>query len=237
MNMKTKAPVYKPTVGEGVYTVPDAAHILKFSQSKLRRWVSGYWRTFDEVRKERTVPVVDSGVWGDGRDRAFNFYTLIELYTIVALRDIGVSFKKIRRAREELSKRFKTKHPFAAHKLMSDGRQILVEIKEGDLQSILELDAHGQTAIEQIIKPFCRKLEFNVQTELVEVYRPLGEKTSIIVSPHHGFGRPTIEGTNITSETIYNLVVAGEDRQTIEKLYDLSPSYIEEVIEFERRAA
>lgn len=233
----TKTPIYKPTVGEGVYTIPDAAHILKFPQAKLRRWVTGYWRILDAVQKEKISPIVDSGVWGDGRDRAFNFYTLIELYTIYSLRNIGVPLKKIRSAREELARRFRTKYPFATHKLMSDGRQILVEIKEGELKSILELDAHGQTAIEQVIKLFCKRLEFNAQTDLVEAYRPLGEKTSIIVSPHHGFGRPTIEGTNITSEAIYNLVVAGEDRQTIEKLYDLPPDQIDEIIAFEKRAA
>jgi uncharacterized protein (DUF433 family)/DNA-binding transcriptional MerR regulator len=232
-----KLSVYKPTIGEGVYTVPDASHILKFPQTKLRRWVTGYWRTIQEARKERVVPVVDAGIWGEGRERAFNFYTLIELYTIMALRNIGVSFKKIRHAREELARRFKTKYPFAAHQLMSDGKQILVEFKEGDLQALLELDTHGQMAIEQIIKPFCKKLEFNAQIDLVELYRPLGEKTSIIVNPHHGFGRPTIEGTNITTEAIYNLIIAGEDRQTIEKLYDLASSNIDEVIKFEKQAA
>lgn len=233
----SKLLIYKPTVGEGVYTVPDASHILKVPQTKLRRWVTGYWRSIDAAQKERVVPVVDAGIWGDGRERAFNFYTLIELYTIVALRKIGVSFKKIKRAREELSSRFKTKYPFAAHQLMSDGRQILVEFKEGDLRALLELDTHGQMAIEQIIKPFCKKLEFNVRTDLVELYRPLGERSSIIVSPHHGFGRPTIEGTNIATEIIYSLILAGEDRQTIEKLYDVTPSNIADVIKFEKQAA
>lgn len=233
----TKLSTYKPTVGEGVYTIPDAAHILKFPQTKLRRWVAGYWRILDTAKKERIAPVVDSGVWGDGRDRALNFYSLIELYTIYSLRELGVSFNRIKRAREELVRRFKTKYPFAAHQLMSDGRQMLVEIKEGDLNSLLQLDAHGQTAIEQVIKPFCKRLEFNAQTNLAEIYRPLGEKTSLIVSPHHGFGRPTIEGTNITSETIYNLVLAGEDKRTIEKLYDLTTEAIEEIIKFEKRAA
>lgn len=232
-----KLSIYKPTIGEGAYTVPDAAHILKYSQARLRRWVTGYWRTADGVRKERIASVVDSGIWGEGRARAFNFYTLIELYTVVALKDIGVTFSKIKRAREELARRFKTKYPFAAHQLMSDGKQILVEFKEEEIQALLELDTHGQMAIEQVIRPFCKKLEFSIQTYLVQLYRPLGENTSVVVSPQHGFGRPTIEGTNITTEAIYNLIIAGEDRQTIQKLYDLTPSNIDEVIKFEKQAA
>jgi len=233
----SKISIYKPTIGEGVYTVPDAAHILKYSQERLRRWVTGYWRIISEVQKDRIAPVVDSGIWGEGQARAFNFCTLIELYTIAALRDIGVSFRKIKRAREELTRRFKTRYPFATHQLMSDGQQILVEFKEGELRALLELDTRGQLAIEQVIKPFCKKLEFNIQTYLVQSFRPLGKNTSIIVSPQHGFGRPTIEGTNITTEAIYNLITAGEDRRTIQKLYDLTPSNIDEVIQFEKQAA
>lgn len=239
MNVKniTVLSDYKPTIGEGVYTIPDASHILKFPNAKLRRWVGGYWQTIQKDQKAHISPVVDAGVWGEGRQRAFNFYTLVELYTIMALREHGVSFKKIRRAREELARRFHTMYPFAFHKLMSDGKQILVEFIEGDLQAILELDTGGQIAIEQIIKPFCKKLEFNVQTELAELYRPLGKNTSIIVSPHHGFGRPTIEGTNITSEVIYNLFLAAEDKDTIAELYDITIANIDDAIRFEKQAA
>ena len=91
--------MYKPTIGEGVYTVPDAAHILKVPQEKLRRWVSGYRAPALQDQGKVKASVVDAGIWGEGRQKAFNFYTLIEVYTITALRDIGVSFQKIRSAR------------------------------------------------------------------------------------------------------------------------------------------
>jgi hypothetical protein len=41
--LKSKA-MYKPMIGEGVYTVPDAAHILKIPQEKLGRRLSGIVR-------------------------------------------------------------------------------------------------------------------------------------------------------------------------------------------------
>ena len=228
---------YKPTIGEGVYTIADAAHILEIPSIKLRRWVNGYVISTQGAEKKSVAPVVDAGIWGEGRQRAFNFYALIELYTIMALRDIGVSFKKIKQAREELGRRFRARYPFATHKLMSDGKQILVEFAEGNLQAILELDTHGQMALEQIITPFCKKLEFNFDTQLAELFRPMGKDTSIVVSPHHGFGRPTIEGTNIATETIYKLFLAGEDRNTIAELYDLTFANIDSIIAFEKRAA
>jgi uncharacterized protein (DUF433 family) len=234
--MIKSAAMYKPTIGEGVYTVPDAAHILKVPQEKLRRWVSGHRAPALQDQRRIKASVVDAGIWGEGRQKAFNFYALIEVYTVTALRDHGVSFQKIRRAREELGRRFQTRYPFATQKLMSDGRQILVEFTEGDIQALLELDTGGQMAIEKIIKPFCKRLEFNRATNLVELYRPLGGDASIIVSPHHGFGRPTIEGTNIASETIYRLIKAGEDRNVVAMLYDLTAANIDDVIRFEQAA-
>jgi uncharacterized protein (DUF433 family)/DNA-binding transcriptional MerR regulator len=228
---------YKPRIGEGVYTIPDAAQILDIPKSKLRRWVNGYRLATPQSQERVVAPVVDAGTWGDGRQRGFNFYTLIELYTITALRDLGVSFMKIKKAREELEKRFRTKYPFATQKLMSDGRQILVEFSEGELSAVLELGTDGQMALAEIIRPFCKKLEFNAATNLVELYRPMGKDTSIIVSPHHGFGRPTIEGTNIASETLYKLILAGEDKNMVAELYDITPANIDDIIAFERRVA
>ncbi len=235
--MTKLAASYKPTIGEGVYTISDASHILGIPHLKLRRWVTGYQLAAAEAQKKIIAPVVDAGIWGEGRQRAFNFYALIELYTITAFRDFGVSFRKIRQAREELGRRFRVKYPFATQKLMSDGKQILVEFTEGDLKALLELNTGGQMALADIIEPFCKKLEFNADTKLVELYRPLGRDTSIVVSPHHGFGRPTIEGTNIAVETIYKLILAGEDKVAVAELYDLTPANIDEVIAFERRAA
>lgn len=235
--MPKSTAMYKPTIGEGVYTVPDAAHILKIPQVKLRRWVSGQRATSLQDHKMIITSVIDAGIWGEGRQKAFNFYALIEVYTITALRDLGVSFQKIRRAREELGKRFRTKYPFATQRLMSDGRQILVEFTEGEIEALLELDTGGQMALEKIIKPFCKRLEFNSETNLAELYRPLGRDASIIVSPQHGFGRPTIEGTNIASETIYRLIQAGENKNRVAALYDLTVANIEDVIRFEQQAA
>ena len=217
--------------------MPDAAHILKVPQEKLRRWVSSHRTPTLQDQNKIKPSVVDAGIWGEGRQKAFNFYALIEVYTVTALRDLGVSFRKIRRAREELGQRFRTRYPFATQGLMSDGKQILVEFTERDIQALLELDTGGQMALAQIIKPFCKKLEFNKETNLAVLYRPLGKDASIIVSPHHGFGRPTIEGTNIASETIFRLIQAGEDKSVVAALYDLKAANIDDVIRFEQQAA
>ena len=72
-----------PRLGEGVYTVPDASMILNFPKTKLRRWVRQYWKSnFTGPNGSITG---DSNVWGEARETAFNFYTLIEIFSVISL--------------------------------------------------------------------------------------------------------------------------------------------------------
>jgi len=64
-----------PEIGSGVYSVPDAADILGFPIDKIRRWIKSYWEN----------KFIDDGTpytWGEGRERGFNFHTLVELIAI-----------------------------------------------------------------------------------------------------------------------------------------------------------
>lgn len=219
-------------LGEGVYTIPDASMILDFPRTKLRRWVNQYWRSdFIDVNEPAKS---NSYIWGEARETAFNFYTLIEMFTVISLREIGVSFKAIKQARIVLSSLFKTNLPFAAQPLMSDGKRVIIELGKSNL---LELDTGGQTAFRKIIEPFCKKLDFNQYNDLANRFWPLGKRHSIVVDPKHGFGRPTISGTNISTEAIFGLLNAGEEEETVADLYDLTEEQIDDVLVFQNRTA
>jgi len=221
-----------PKLGEGVYTVPDASMILDFPKTKLRRWVHQYWKS--DFTGPNGSLTGDSYIWGEARETAFNFYTLIEIFTVISLRDIGVAFKTIKQARLELSSLFKTTFPFAARLLMSDGKRVIIELGKTNL---LELGTGGQTAFRKIIEPFCKKLDFNQHNDLANRFWPLGKKHSIVVDPKHGFGRPTITGTNISTEAIYGLLNAGEEKETVADLYSLRQEQIDDVLIFQTRTA
>jgi uncharacterized protein (DUF433 family) len=230
--MTNKIEILKPRIGEGVYTIKDASIILNIPSPKLRAWVNAYWRkTFKDISN---VKMSESYIWGESRETAFNFYTLIEIFTVMSLRNLGVTFKTIINARSELSEILKTKYPFASEKLMSDGRNIIYLL---DDYKILELGTAGQTAFRKIIEPFCKNLDFDKHNELAFRFWPLGRSSSIVVDPKHGFGRPTILGTNISTDAIQNLILAGENKEDIANLYDLTVEQIEQVYEFSNRLA
>lgn len=167
---------------------------------------------------------------GKGRDRHFGFLTLVELYLVAQLRQRGVSMAAIRAAREELSHRYKTDHPFALGGLLSSGKLLLHELGDGVL---LELGTKGQTAFERILQPFCDRLEFDKATTLARRFFPMGRDCPVVVDPRHAFGRPAIEGTNVTTEAIMSLVRGGETVEDIADSLDITPEAVKAAKAFE----
>jgi uncharacterized protein (DUF433 family) len=103
--------------------------------------------------------------------------------------------------------RFQTLHPFALEGLLIDGRRLLKEL--GD-ETLLELGSGGQTAFEKVIAPFCERLDFDQTTKLASRFYPEGAEAGVVIDPQHAFGRPIVNGTNITTEALACLIRGGE---------------------------
>lgn len=222
--------------GVGIYTMPDAARILKAtageaapSVQSLRRWVSGYWRA-----RQRRRPAGELASWEIEGSRSLSFHTLVEVFVIGRLRESGVPMRTIRKAREELSDRYDLSHPFATSRLLSDGKKILLVLDE---DSVLRLDQTGVREFKKIIEQFCRKIEFDPLTDLAARIRPLGHDSDIVVDPDHAFGRPVIDSTNIPTETIFSYIKGGETAENVAAFFDLTVPQVEEAIEMEARMA
>lgn len=209
----------------GVYLIPDAARILRLPADSLRQWVGGRNRQNDLL-----FPAGPIASAGEGRDRHFGFLTLVELYTVAQLRQRQVSMTVIREARNELSKRFHTEHPFALGGLLCSGQKLLKELGDGVL---LELGAKGQTAFEKLVEPFCARLDFDEATSLARRFHPLGKDVPVVVDPRHAFGRPVIEGTNVTTEAIMSLARGGESVEDIADALEISPAAVKAAKAFE----
>lgn len=229
-----KRTISRPSIGHGAYTLPDAAKILRLDLSSLRRWIVAYDSDVKSGGGKLAGPIA---FWGHGLDRGINFSSLIELYTVAQLRALGVSMSKIRVAREELADRFDIEHPFATEGLLTDGEKLLFELKEPDEESVLSLDRSGQTSFKNIIREFCRRIDFEASTELASRYWPEGRESSVVVDPSRAFGRPIIAGTSIPTETISDLIDAGENVDDVANLYQLEPYQIDDARKFEHRQA
>lgn len=226
--MNAQTPVIEPQLGKGIYSVPEAAAILNMPVNKVRRWIKKYWE-LDFLQGADA-----SYTWGERREKAFPFLTLIEIIAVDSFREIGVSFSKIKLAHSKLSEILDTNYPFAHAELMTDGKRIFHKYLD---ESLLEVDEKQQFSFTQLVAPYCQKIDFQDKTQLAERFWPLGKDHDIVVDPHHSFGQPVIKGTNTTVETIYSMLNAGESPDFVASIYDLNLKAVEDVMSFMKRTA
>ena len=215
-----------PQIGEGIFLTKDVSYILNLPYSKVRHWLNEFWD------KEFVSDVNEYYSFGDKKNKAIDFYTFIEFHTFYELRKHGVSAQKIRKAHQTISTSLKTKHPFAIAGISHDRNKIWYE----HLEALINADGSKQINIKPILDPFLLKIDYN-QNNLAERFYPDGKKHNVVVDPHHQFGQPTIIGTNIKTETIYNLYKGGEKKSDICLMYDLSKKQVSDVILFYTKRA
>jgi uncharacterized protein (DUF433 family) len=220
--------LHKRQLGAGIYTIADISHLLNVPKSKVRKYINEYW---DERLGRKLFNETYSGSV-DNKIKAVNFYTLIELATCFYLQEQGVSPKQILKSREAISKELNIAYPFATANLLTDGKRIWYEFKE----CIVNADGSRQTNLVEFIKSFAEKIEFN-SNKVAERFWPDGKESIVVVDPHHQFGQPIIEGTNINAEVIYSMYESGETINTIEILYDITEKEVRDVIRFYKTAA
>lgn len=218
-----------PDIGEGVFTIPDAAAILNLPVPKVRRWVKKYWEL--DFLHESQSDVRYS--WGEKREKVINFLTLIEIVMVHYLRMEGAGFHKIKMAHKELSELKNTIYPFAHAEVWTDRRNVFYDLES----SIMELDSKRQLSFSEMVKPYCKKIDFRESTRLAERFWPLGKERSVVVDPHHHFGQPIISGTNITTDSIMSMLHAGESPKLVASIYDLTMNQVKDAEEFENRKA
>ena len=214
------------SLGNGIYTVPDLALILQLPQPKVRRWLTDFY-------DQRLAGDKGSYSWGEGKDRATNFLTLIEFYIFYMLREQKIGAGKILEAHKHMSKELKTPYPFASYKLLVNKKGILYEVNS---DTWVHADKSNQIIIHKLIEDFFKKIDFS-DNALAKRFWPLGKNHSIVVDPHHQFGQPVINGTNINAATLFSMYQSGEPLSTIGILYDLTEEQVNDAIAFCKRKA
>jgi uncharacterized protein (DUF433 family) len=219
---------HKKELGSGIYTIPDISRLLNIDRRKVNRYISEYW---DERMGRKLFR--DTYSWStDKRNKAVNFYVLIELYTFFQLQEKGVNTKTILKARNEIAKDLNIEYPFATAGLLTDGKRIWYEFKD----DIVNADGSSQTNFVKIIQNFAEKIEFR-ENDLAKRFWPAGKDNSVIIDPHHQFGQPVIKGTNITAQALFSMYRSGEPLEAISVLYDISEKELNDAINFYRQAA
>ena len=219
----------KLSIGNGIYTVPDVARILRLPYNKVNTWLNEYW----DGKLGKTFKGVYS--WKVDSTRAVGFHTLVEFYVMMQFSEAGVKPAQVLFAHSELSKAYNTIFPFAQKQVIdnihTDGKRIYINV-DGVAMS---LDGSKQLNLE-FIKLFFKKLDFDNEL-LAKRLWPLGKDREVVCDPEHKFGQPVINGTNIQTEAVYKMHLAKEPTSFIASLYELPEKKIKDAISFHKSAA
>ena len=220
---------HKRELGTGVFTSADIALLLGVPRNKVTRYLRSYWDARFGMAQQG-----DTYSWKteDETSRVVNFYILLELYMCFKLQAAGVTTKRILKAHERIAHETQSQYPFAEKTILTDGVHILYEFKD----LIVNADGSKQLNLKAIIEDFVKKVSFSTDG-IAESFYPAGRDAGIVVNPHHQFGQPTVEGTNICTEVLYAMYQSGEQVETLSFLYDIPQERILQVVEFYRNAA
>lgn len=213
----------KATIGEGVYTISDLAHILNQPPEKVRRWIITF---FDDRFANQFVKKYS---WKIDGSRAVNFQTMIELLSMFNLSKQGVSTREIIKSHSFLQEKFKTAFPFADKQVMSklklNGKKLIAEIEN----SFVNTDGSYQLNF-SFISFLLEKIDF--EENLAVRYYPLGKDKSIVIDPKRRFGNPVIASKNIEAEIICSHYKAGDPISYLAAIYNLTETEIEDALVF-----
>lgn len=219
----------KLVLGNGIYTTMEVANILRLPYPKVHRWITKYWDG------ELGEAYAGKYSWSIDNSRAVGFHTLVEFYVMLQFAEAGVKTREVLEAHKILAKSYNSYFPFAQKQVIenirTDGNKIYLH-KDGNT---ITLDATKQFNL-PFIKLFFKKLEFD-EDFLAAKFWPLGKDYNIICDPHHKFGQPVIEGTNIQAEAIYRMHLSNEPHAFIAELYDISEESVAHALQFFQEAA
>jgi uncharacterized protein (DUF433 family)/DNA-binding transcriptional MerR regulator len=224
-----------PFLGVGLYTIPEAAVLLRVTPRRLRGWASGY--TFRRAGESlRSEPIFRRDLQGLTEEEILTFADLIELRLIGMFRREGVRLSYIRDVAEWASKHFQMAHPFAIRQFHTDGRRIFVEQEAKPRGPRILAEARSsQLVMDGPARLYFRQLEY--EDDWVSRFWPLGKEGGVVLDPKRCFGKPIIARAGVPTLTLYQTVLAERSIERTAKWYDVRPSEVRAAVRYEKSLA
>ena len=215
------------------YTVSEVAGFLFLPTSTLRSWVMGrVYPTKVGARRFRALihaPQTNPTV--------LSFINVVEAHVLSAIRRTHhIPVQKVRRALDYVEHRFRVEHPLADREFLTDGVELFVEGRGGELEVA---SRGGQLGIRDLLAAHLRRIDRDPRGVPIRLYpftryREIEEPRPVTIDPRIAFGRPVLSGTGIPTEMIAERFNAGESIDELATDYGRRREEIEEAIRFER---
>src|SRR5436190_1911104 len=216
-------------LGQGVYTVAEAAKLTCLKPARIREWFRG------RARRHSRKPVFLGDYEPVNGDFAISFLDLIDVFVAGQLREHGVSLQTLRRVYERMKKDLGTLHPFCRRELLSDGKTVFTRNVDQDGKEELFEVLTGQGVFPDIILPFLQRIDYDQVTTLAKRWQIADQ---VVVDPNLCFGKPAVEKLGIATAILAAAYKAnGGDAELVANWYDVHPDQILAAVRFEEKLA
>lgn len=227
--------------GRGIYTVPEAARLLALPSAQLRRWAAGYDFTYRGAPRF-SKPLIHGEFKAQAGVVELSFLDLVELLFIKTFHDRGVSLPVIRLTAAAAADLLGSDHPFCNQRFRTDGHTVFAKLGRSqglDESELSETDWRlidlrtGQHEFHDIVTPFLHRFEYDLQTDLVRRWWPMGRNHKVVVDPAVNFGSPVVSGFGVATRLLGDARKSGRSVEALADWHGLPVGVVKEAIAFE----
>jgi len=235
--------------GTGIYTLPEAARLIRVPAQKMHRWLYGYTharKARGETSRGHSEPLWTPQLSKEDFDsEVIGFRDLLEVRFVAAFVDHGVPLVVIRRCLETARELLDVHdYPMSTGAFKTDGKTIFAEAVERSRSERTLLDLKSrQFVFKDIISP---SLWAGIQYDGNQAVKwfPDGPRSPIVLDPARQFGSPIIDASGVPTSVLYASYRAeGADTQAVSRtarVYDVPVKVVDAAVRFEenlKRAA
>lgn len=220
-----KNDLYK-TLSAPTYSIAETSRLTGISRGRISRYLRGYIYEGGELD-----PVISRSI--PPESTYASFLDLIDLLFVKRFIESGFSLQFIRKALEEARIHLGSRH-FARSRFFTSSKTIILDLPNSS--NMVGLLMGGQRALSEVIENVYDKVDFEEITEFgfVSKWYPRGRGGYIVIDPTISYGRPTIMGSGIATENIFDLYL-GEKKKLdpVKSWFDLPKHKIQAAVRFE----
>lgn len=217
--------LYK-TLSAPTYSIAETSRLTGISRGRVSRYLRGYRYEGGELD-----PVISRSI--SPESTYASFLDLIDLLFVKRLIKSRFSLQYIRKALDDARIHLGTRH-FARIKFFTSSKTIIMEMpNSSDMVGLL---MGGQRAMSEVIENVYDKVDFEEVTRFRFVRRwyPRGREGHIVIDPTISYGRPTIEGSGIATENIFDLYLGENEKlEPVESWFRLPGTHVRAAVNFE----
>ncbi len=225
---------HESLLGRGIYGVSEAARLVGLQESRVRRWVKGY-------HAPKTGKWMPPLVGFDGVNRhaaeSLSFLDVIEVRYLEHFVSKGVKIRILRLAAERAREQLCTRHPFATHRFVTDGRSILLDLsKESRLPQLENVITSQFESLSLLASMLRGDLDFD-QNNVAARWWPMTKSHDVVIDPQRRFGAPISHVSGVPTSVLARAYRAEKSYRAVASWHNLPWQSVRDAVTYEKQLA